>query len=210
MDADFWHQRWQGNRIGFHERAGNAMLARHFDALSLSPGARVFVPLCGKSRDIGWLMSRGCRVVGAELSELAIEQLFGDLDITPQTTALDGLTRYSGPDVDIFVGDIFDVTAGMVGALDAVYDRAALVALPECMRADYAAHVHAIAAAARQLLISLEYDQTLMDGPPFSIDAEELRRVYGAHYDLSLLESSEVAGGLKGICPAQEAVWLLR
>ena len=79
MEPNFWHERWQQNQLGFHESEANSLLVAHFDALSLAPNSRVFVPLCGKTRDIAWLLSKGHRVVGIELSQLAIEQLFTDL-----------------------------------------------------------------------------------------------------------------------------------
>ena len=81
--------------------------------------------------------------------------------------------RYSADGIDIFAGDIFEITADVLGPVDAVYDRAALVALPEGMRRRYAAHLAGITAVAPQLLVTFEYDQAEMDGPPFSITEEE-------------------------------------
>ena len=209
MEKSFWHERWEHNQIGFHEGEPNRLLVRHFEALSLKPGARVFLPLCGKTRDIHWLLSKGYRVAGAELSPLAIQQLFGDLDLAPQVSAEGKLDRYQAENIDIFVGDIFDLTADMLGPVDAAYDRAALVALPDDMRGRYAGHVAAITASAPQLLVAFEYDQSRMDGPPFSISQDEVVRRYASTYEMALLERTEVEGGLKGQCEAQEAVWLL-
>jgi thiopurine S-methyltransferase len=98
----------------------------------------------------------------------------------------------------------------MLGPVDAVYDRAALVALPASMRDRYIAHLTSITAKAPQLLICYEYDQSAMEGPPFSITGEEVLRYYAATYDAKLLASAEVPGGLKGKCSAKEHVWLLR
>jgi thiopurine S-methyltransferase len=98
----------------------------------------------------------------------------------------------------------------MIGVVEGIYDRAALVALPSNLRDRYASHVNEITNGAPQLLICFEYDQTVMQGPPFSIDKQELTRVYGARYDITILASALVVGGLKGICPAQETAWLLR
>jgi len=210
MDPDFWHLRWRENRIGFHQATANAMLVKHIDALDLQAGARIFLPLCGKTNDIGWLMSQGYRVAGAELSRLAIDQLFQDLGLTPEITELGALTRFSAANIDIFVGDILALTADLLGPIDASYDRAALVALPRDMRARYADHMAQITATAPQFLICFEYDQSLMTGPPFSVNADEVARVYGPHYALTDHDAADVAGGLKGICPATERVWLLR
>lgn len=209
MDASFWHQRWQNNEIGWHERAPNPLLLKHFSALALANGGRVFVPLCGKSLDIGWLLSRGQAVVGVELSELAVQQLFAEMSMAPCITDLGHARRYSGTRIDIFVGDMFQVSRAMLGPVDAVYDRAALVALPEEMRRRYAAHLRAITANILQLLICYEYDQAMMAGPPFSVGSDELHRHYGESYRLTLLDRADVAGGLKGKCPATELVWLL-
>ncbi|MEZ5906174.1 MAG: thiopurine S-methyltransferase [Geminicoccaceae bacterium] len=210
MDEGVWHSRWQRNEIGFHEGVANALLAEHFEAAVGTPGGRVFLPLCGKTHDIGWLLAQGYRVAGAELSRLAVDQLFGELGIAPEVTNLGKATRCSADGIDIFVGDLFDLTADMLGPVDAVYDRAALVALPATMRGRYAAHLRQVTEAAPQFLISFEYDQSRMDGPPFSVPDAEIRRLYGDHYALTRLVSTAVAGGLKGRCPATEHVWLLR
>jgi thiopurine S-methyltransferase len=177
--------------------------------LRLAKGSRVFVPLCGKSLDLGWFLSQGDAVAGAELSELAVTQLFAELGVEPRISPIGRLKHYSGTQIDIFVGDIFDLTRELLGRIDAVYDRAALVALPESMRRRYTAHLTAITAIAPQLLICYEYDQAVMDGPPFSVKSEEVHRHYGASYRLKVLESSDVPGGLKGKCPATEMTWLL-
>ncbi len=209
MDAAFWHQRWHANEIPFHERTANPLLLRHFPTLALANGARVFVPLCGKSLDLGWLRSRGHAVAGAELSELAVQQLFAELGFEPRVADLGCTRHYRGDRLDVFVGDIFQLSREMLGPVDAVYDRAALVALPAEMRRRYAAHLTDITAHAPQLLIGYEYDQTLLAGPPFSVDRTELHGHYGESYRLTLLESTDLAGGLKGKCPAKEQVWLL-
>lgn len=209
MEAQFWHERWEKNEIGFHQGDANPMLVRHFQALDPAERFRVFLPLCGKTRDIAWLLSQGHQVVGAELSELAIQQLFEELGQKPGVSQVGALSHYRVPGVDIFVGDIFQLTAQTVGTVDAIYDRAALVALPADMRRRYADHLRAITATAPQLLISFEYDQSQMDGPPFSVPAAEIRNHYAAHYDIALLESADVAGGLKGKAKADETVWLL-
>ncbi len=210
MDHNFWLSRWQANRIGFHQAEANAHLVSHFHALSLAPGARIFVPLCGKTRDIAWLLSKGHAVVGVELSALAIQQLFEDLGATPTIIDAGSMRHYKAANLDVFVGDLFDLTPDLTGPVDAVYDRAALVALPTSMRTRYAAHVRGITQRAPQLMVCFQYDQTQMDGPPFSIDAVELYRLYDGHYGLTLLETGPVTGGLGGRVAAEESAWLLR
>ncbi|MCR9137477.1 MAG: thiopurine S-methyltransferase [Alphaproteobacteria bacterium] len=209
MDADFWHERWKANQINFHEGKANALLVAHFDALALSRGARVFVPLCGKTRDIAWLLAKGHRVAGAELSQTAIDQLFTELDVEPTLTNEGKMIRYSAPDLDIHVGDIFDLTVDLLGPVDAIVDRAALVALPDEMRKNYARHLIEIAAHAKQLVITFEYDQSQMAGPPFCVTDDEIRRLYAAAYELTHLTRVEVPGGLKGKVSATESAWFL-
>ena len=155
MEAEFWHERWREEKHGFDQAAPNALLVAHLDALALKPGNRVFVPLCGKTVDIPWLLEQGLRVVGAELSETAVGQLFETMGVAPEIADLGSLKRYSSDGIDIFAGDIFDLSAGALGDVDAVFDRAALVALPEEMRARYSAHLSEITGNAPQLLLSL-------------------------------------------------------
>ncbi|OUJ03099.1 thiopurine S-methyltransferase [Acetobacter cibinongensis] len=209
MDASFWLDKWQRNETGFHAAEPHAFLLRHFPAVNLAAGAHVFVPLCGKTVDIHWLLAQGFRVTGSELSQTAVESLFQDLGYKPEITLTDYGPCYSAGPLRVFVGDIFRLDATAVGAVDAVYDRAALIALPHHMRQLYAAHVVQITHAARQLLVCLDYDQTRRAGPPFSVDERELRALYAGHYTLTEQEAEAVPGGLKGICPAQEVVWLL-
>ena len=176
MDTDFWLQRWQENNIAFHRSEANPLLVTHFKALGLAKGSRVFVPLCGKTKDIAWLLSNGYRVAGAELIEMAIEQLFMELGIAPKISDVGKVKHYSATDIDIFVGNIFELSGQILGPVDSVYDRAALVALPTEMRDRYTAHLTEITHGASQLLICYEYDQTLMAGPPFSISQPALQR----------------------------------
>lgn len=209
MQHDFWHQRWQTNQIGFHLPEANPLLIKHFSTLQLQQHSRVFLPLCGKTMDIHWLLSQGFRVVGAELSQIAIDELFINLQITPTITVIDDIQHYSAPNIDMFVGDILRLTSSMLGKVDAIYDRAALVALPEDMRQQYTAHLMTLTLTSPQLLICFEYDQSIHPGPPFSVQANEVKQLYAHAYELKLLESVEMIDGLKGKYPAVEQVWLL-
>lgn len=209
MEHDFWHQRWQDNKIGFHEAEANPLLVSHFSALSLPIGKRVFLPLCGKTLDIAWLLGQGYRVVGAELSQIAIDQLFEALGLVPSVKVHGSLRHHQAAGLDIFVGDIFKLTASLLGSVDAVYDRAALVALPPEMRIRYSQHLQHLVNGAPQLLVTLAYDQTLVAGPPFSINEAEMVKHYGDRYQLRCLQQLAMSEGLKGKYPADESVWLL-
>lgn len=209
MDADFWRNRWAINKIVFHEKDGNKLLARHFDVIEMPQGARYFVPLCGKTGDIARLLGKGYRVVGIELAETAIQQLFQELDVTPEISEVGALKLYNAPNLDVFVGDFFELTAEVLGTVDAVYDRAALVALPVEMRPRYSAHLTTITQRAKQMLITFEYDQNDMDGPPFDVDENEVRAHYADAYEIELIRRIDIPGGLKGLVKANETVWLL-
>lgn len=209
MQPDFWHKKWQESDIGFHNSDAHPLLVKHFPALGLAAGSRVFLPLCGKTLDIHWLLAQGFQIVGAELSPIAIEQLFNELGVTPEITQRENLQHYRAPNIDIFVGDIFNVTASLLGQVDAIYDRAALVALPFDMRTRYTSHLKAITHNAKQLMICFVYDQSQLAVPPFSISDDEVKAHYNSDHILKLLDSVEVAGKLKGQCPAFENIWLL-
>lgn len=210
MEAEFWREIWAKGETGFHRGEANPLLVEHMAKLELSPGNRVFLPLCGKTRDIAWLLGQGVRVCGAELVATAVEQLFDGLGVTPVITSEGAGRWYRAPGVDIFVGDLFALSTDALGAVDAVYDRAALVALPPAMRERYAAHLIALTGAAPQLLLTFVYDQSLMSGPPFSVNRDEVNRHYRDRYAITLLASREVAGGLKGKYAAREEAWVLR
>jgi len=210
MEASFWHSKWQRGEIAFHQSQANPLLVAHFEKLDLPKGSRVFLPLCGKTLDIAWLLAGGYRVVGAELSEIAIDELFESLGLQPKITKVGALIHYSADNIDLFVGNIFDLTAEYLGPVNAIYDRAAIVALPADTRKQYASHLLNITQAAPQLVIAYEYDQSLVDGPPFSVSGQELKQHYGATYELAALETREVEGGMKGQAASTETAWLLK
>jgi len=206
MEANFWINKWKTNQIGFHLPTPNPLLLKYFNKLSLPARARVFLPLCGKSLDISWLLSQRYKVVGAELVEMAIVQLFDELGVKPEVKEVGKLKIYSAPHIDILVGDIFDITLDTLGEVR-VYDRAALVALPEEVRKKYSMHLKTTTKNAPQLLITFEYEQALFSGPPFSVDAEEVQR----HYEKSeLIECQDLPVGIRGQYPAKECVWISR
>ena len=209
MDHQFWHDRWTKGEIGFHEGQPNALLTEYVHTLALPKGGRVFVPLCGKTRDIPWLMSQGLRVAGAELSEMAVGELFEEMSLAPDIETIGPLRLYKAQNIDIYVGDIFDLTGAMLGQVDAIFDRAALVALPPDMRKRYAKHLMAITANATQLLITFDYDQADLTPPPHAIDEAEVEMHYGAFYEINVLEARDIKEGLKGRAKALERVSLL-
>lgn len=214
MEADFWHTRWHKNEIGFHEEDGNEFLKKYLDTLKIPNGARVFVPLCGKTRDIAWLLSKGYSVVGIELNSQAIDQLFEELNVVPECIESNGFERrralFSNEvSLDVFVGDFFALNNTLLGKVDAVYDRAALVALPPAMRKQYASHLLTITKSCTQLLICFEYADGLLQGPPHCVDLDEVKTHYSNTMHILLLHNEKVEGGFRGQSEVFESVYLL-
>jgi thiopurine S-methyltransferase len=133
-----------------------------------------------------------------------------ELGLQPEISAAGEMERWSANNLDIFVGDIFALSRTLLGPVDGIYDRAALVAFPEDMRTRYTAHLIEMTHRAPQLLICFDYDQRAMEGPPFSVSSEEVQRHYAAKYDVRLIACTDVSGGLKGKVAAKENLWLLR
>ena len=209
MEPEFWHEKWQNNQTAFHLSAVNPLLVGYFAELALMPGDTIFLPLCGKTLDIAWLRQQGLHVVGVELHEPAVRALFEGL-ATPYDVVTEGqFIRYETDNITVWVGDFFELSANMLGTVDAIYDRAAIVALPEAMRIRYSQHLITLAKKAKQLVINYEYDQSVMSGPPFSVSNSALHNYYNADYSMTQLYHGAVEGGLKGRCPATENVWLL-
>lgn len=209
MDEAFWHERWAKGEISFHEGKPNRLLTQHLPRLGLRPGARILVPLCGKARDLHWLVEQGFAVVGVELSPLAVDALFAEAGRRPRTSAAGALRWVEAGALSVLVGNVFDLDAATLGPVDAVYDRAALVALPEPMRQRYARHVRSVTGAAPQLLVTFEYDPAEPIAPPFAVDGTEVQALYAGSHRPTLLERCPVPGGLKGVEPAHAAAWLL-
>ncbi|AOA57640.1 thiopurine S-methyltransferase [Acinetobacter larvae] len=209
MQADFWLQRWQNNNIGFHLTQPNPLLCEHLPQLKLSRNARIVMPLCGKSVDIDYLLQQGYRVAAIELCEIAIAALQQRLGLNFTYREQNGIGHYHHPQIDLYVGDIFQLTAAQLGAVDAVYDRAAIIALPFEMRQNYSQHLLQLSQVAPQLLISLEYPQQDFAGPPFSVTASELAQHYAQHYTLNVIKDQSTER-LFGSHPGREKAWLLQ
>ncbi|MDP9689368.1 UNVERIFIED_ORG: thiopurine S-methyltransferase [Pseudomonas mohnii] len=171
----------------------NPYLQRFWPALGLEEGARVLVPLCGKSLDLLWLAQRGHEVLGIELSEKAVEDFFSEHHFDPAVDEQGPFKVYRAGSIELWCGDFFDLTPGDVADCSAVYDRAALIALPAPMRQRYAAHLTRILPkGSNGLLITLDYDQAQMEGPPFAVLDEEVQRLFGASWTLKTLEDQDV------------------
>ncbi len=181
MEHDFWHRRWHNNEIGFHQEAVNPYLREHWPGLGVPAEGAVFVPLSGKSHDMHWLRARGHRVVGVELSRVAVEAFFAEAGLAVERETRGAFEAWRADGIRLLCGDFFAMAPDDLGALDAVYDRASLVALPPSMRVRYAAHLRALLPAGLPLLlVTVEYDQQQMNGPPFAVHGEEVEALFEA------------------------------
>jgi thiopurine S-methyltransferase len=213
MEPDRWLRSWEEGRIGFHRGAVEPALIEHWPTLDLPDAARVLVPLCGKTHDLIWLAERGHEVVGVELSPLACEAFFDEHGLAPTIERSGAYTRWSSGPITVLQGDIFDLD---LPPFDAVWDRAATVALDPGRRTRYAELIaRHVLPGAPSLLVAFDYPQVEMSGPPFSVGATEVERLYGlgfeltrlAHHDLTLEADNAARWKLSSL---HEAVWRLR
>lgn len=192
-DLQHWLVRWQQDRIGFHEADINRHLQRRLPEYELSPGATVFLPLCGKAHDIAWIARQGYRVVGIEISRIAVEAFFDEQGLDAEVVETERFRCYRAAGITLLQGDFFDLRVDDLADCALVYDRAALIAMTRAQRPDYFAHMLTILPAdARMLLITLEYDQAEMTGPPYAVWEQEVRDNYGGRYDIELLERGSI------------------
>lgn len=199
MKTEYWLQRWREGRTGWHHTDVMPLLEQHWGALDVARGTRVLVPLCGKSLDMLWLAQQGSRVLGVEIASLAIESFLAENHLhADQSDAADGthfriIDAPVDGEIEIINGDVFGVAPGTLEACGAFYDRAALIAFPAPMRDRLAREVYAkLPAAARGLLITLDYPAGEMERPPFSVDEAEVRRLFDAQWNIQRLERRDI------------------
>ena len=215
MKSDFWLERWNNGEIGFHQSEVNPYLIQYWQELHLARNSVVFVPLCGKTRDMLWLCEQGHQVLGVELSTIAVQAFFKENGYTPKHTKSGKFDRHEADGICILCGDFFDLTANDLTQVIAMYDRASLIALPPEMREDYARHMENILPPATQiLLITVDYPQEEMQGPPFPVTAAEVEELYREHAELRLLTQLDVLAQNprfqeRGLSRLHESVFLL-
>ena len=215
MDAEFWQQRWANNEIGFHLDEVNPKLIEHYSVLGVQPGGCIFVPLCGKSQDMLWLVRQGVDVIGVELSEKAVRAFFAENQLTPDIKKFDHLERWCCDNITIYRGNFFDLIPELFERVDAVYDRAALVALPKEMRSEYCKHLsYLVPEPLCALLICFDYDEDKMDGPPFSVPAYEVRYHFSEVVPITPLSSENIIAEnphfkARGLNAIEEQVYFL-
>jgi thiopurine S-methyltransferase len=193
MQPDFWHDRWRTAQTGFHRSSIDDNLIRHWPDLSLPKSARILVPLCGKSLDLLWLRDQGHAVIGIELSDIALQSLFMENGVAARRRTLPHFDLYEAENLQCLRGDLFDLTPERLGQVEAVYDRASLVSWAPEQRARYIEHLTAVTGTGTQtLLVTLEYPQAEMKGPPFSVDSADVHRLYSRHHSIQELARRDV------------------
>ncbi len=190
MEKDFWLERWEKKETGFHQEDFNPHLQKFWKELRIPQGCEVFVPLCGKSLDLLWLRNAHHRVLGVEISSLAVRSFFEENGMRPAHGHIGKFEFCEAEGIGILCGDFFDLEEEDLARVGAVYDRASLIALPPEMRERYAEHLAKILpVGTRILLIALEYDQSEMSGPPFSVSEEEVEALFGGFSEVKKIAS---------------------
>lgn len=193
MEAEFWLDRWREGRTHFHQSRVTPLLQKYWPQLGLPSGSTVLVPLCGKSLDMLWLAEQGHRVLGVELSELAITQFFSENQLTPVLHESAQGRHYVAGNIELVCGDIFALEDATLAACASAYDRAALIALPPAMRQRYASEIYGrLPGAAQSLVITLEYAQEKMEGPPFSVAEDEVLRLFSPHSETAAIDRRDI------------------
>jgi thiopurine S-methyltransferase len=193
LQPEFWHDRWRTGQIGFHQSAVDRNLRQYWPDLGLAGIGRVFVPLCGKSLDLLWLCEQGHSVAGVELSTVALESFCMEHGVPAKRRILDDFDVYEAAKLQLFRGDFFALIPQLLGPITAVYDRAALISWVPELRAAYVEHMTALSNPGTQtLLVTMEYSQEQMNGPPFSVSADEVDRLYAGHHEIRVLSRQDI------------------
>ncbi len=206
MQQDYWLKAWDENRTGFHQDQANKRLKRFWPKLGLAAGAEVFVPLAGKTLDMLWLHEQGYRVFGVELSRKAVEAFFAENKLAHTTHKTDRGTEFRGSaaaaGLRVLAGDFFDLAPVDLEGITGVYDRASLIAMDESMRAEYTRQLaKLVPRSARGLLLTIDYDPSRMQGPPFAVPDATTRLLLEEGFEIEELEryaGPERLGNLKG------------
>ena len=193
MEKDYWLERWEQKETGFHQSDNNPYLCQYWKELCLDQGSKVFVPLCGKSKDMLWLHTQGHKVLGVELSVIAVEAFFKENKLVPSYDCYKRFMRYETNSICILSGNFFDLNRKDLTKVSAVYDRASLVALPQDMRGRYVRHLLGVLSPGTQiLLITFDYSQLEMQGPPFSVSVSEVEELFSGYSNICLLAQLDV------------------
>lgn len=191
MHGRYWQQRWEENRIGFHQQDINPYLIRYLPELGLRSDAHIFVPLCGKSLDLLWLRKQGFRVTGIELSQIAVEAFFAENHLQPRISEDSRFKIYEVDNLRIICGDFFELNKQDVRSIDAIYDRAALIAMNDDLRKKYAVQItNLFTEHQRMLLLTIFFSGKEESGPPFSVDSNAVHQLYASRWKIRELSEN--------------------
>ncbi|MCA0402408.1 MAG: thiopurine S-methyltransferase [Proteobacteria bacterium] len=215
MEQEFWLNKWQQNDINFNQTKPNKYLQQFIDALNLEKGATLFVPLCGKSIDMLWLREQGYRIIGVELSEKACQDFFIEHGIDFRLSKVQDFQSYEAEGIQLLAGDFFKLTANYLKNAKAVYDRAALIALPAQLRQTYVQHLQSLLNISMPiLLITASFNQEEMPGPPFSLSKSDIDKLFSDYFEIRSLYSGEaenIPSHLlkRGLTEAKDKIYLI-
>ena len=166
-------------------------------ALEQRKKLKVFVPLCGKSKDMLWLSQNHYGVFGVECSDLAVKGFFEENALNYKYAEKDQHALYQSSDlpsqIELFQGDFFELQASDLDDITDIFDRASLVALPVDMRQRYADKMAELQKpGVRTLLVTLTFDHTEMNGPPFSVTEDEVNALYADKFSVQKLLYKDV------------------
>lgn len=215
MENNYWLDKWQQNDIAFHEQTINADLITYLNALNLKLGDAIFVPLCGKTKDMLWLAEKGFHVIGVELSPVACNDFFAELNVTPHITKQTAFTKFQYKNIELLCGNLFNLTNRDLPTIHAVYDCKALIALPPDLRKKYLDHIIACVGTNISILLLTRETHCQVQPPPFPIHQAEVNLLYGAYFDVQLLKSLSITDiperlVKKGYTEMTESVYLIK
>lgn len=198
MEISYWLSRWQRDNTGWHMDQVYPNLEKYGDRLKPGEGTTILVPLCGKTHDLVWLAERGARVIGVEVSERAARQFFRENELKYSTRRNGPFTIYSSGRINYYCGDFFKIDRVELPQVDAIYDKAAIIALPKDQRKRYAQTInYTFPGLQRMLINTFEYEQDEMNGPPFAVFEDELQQYYGEEFKISLLHEEPMLDQLQ-------------
>ena len=207
MEHQFWHEKWEINELGFHQDHFNPPLVKHWRTLDIPAGSKVFVPLCGKSKDMLWLAQLGYDVVGVELSEIAARSFFDEHGLPAECDKVGPFARYRSDRIQILCGDFFSLTPALLHDVMAVFDRGSLIALPPAMRIRYVGKLKALLQPpVKTLMLTLAHEEELFSPPPHPVYDDEVRSLYQPWCEVEFLETTETV--VKGYTVPQSSYLL--
>ena len=194
-----WLEFWANNETNWHSDVVTQELEKYLGLLKLESGDTVFVPLCGKSLDMIYMLNRGFSVIGVEVSEIGIKQFFHENGLDFTISQVGEFNLYSAKNIEIYCGDFFSLTSKHLCGVKAVFDRKSLIALDRNLRQKYVKHLNdIISLGVRILLITLHYPKHQMSGPPFSVDKSEVESLFSMAFNYQELKSfHDIENGLK-------------